>query len=105
MSQATRILSALVAGLLLGILSAAAGGAWVENVLTVAEPIGGVWLDALKMTIVPLIVSLLITGIAGAAEAARASRLAGRSIVLFMVILWASALLSALLTPDRKSVV
>ncbi|MFN3387996.1 MAG: dicarboxylate/amino acid:cation symporter [Allosphingosinicella sp.] len=99
MSQATRILSALVVGLLLGIASAAAGGGWVERAVSIAEPIGGVWLDALKMTIVPLIVSLLITGIAAGAEAARASRLAGRSIVLFMAILWTSALLSALLTP------
>jgi Na+/H+-dicarboxylate symporter len=51
------------------------------------------------MTIVPLIVSLLITGIAASAEAARASRLAGRAIILFMAVLWISALISVFLTP------
>ena len=97
MSQATRILLALVAGLLIGI--AARGQPWTEGAVTIAEPIGGLWLDALRMTIIPLIVSLLITGIAAGAEAARGSRLAGRAILLFMAVLWCSAILSALLTP------
>jgi Na+/H+-dicarboxylate symporter len=99
MSQATRILAALVLGLLFGIASAAIGGAWVDGAVTVAEPVGGLWLDGLRMTIVPLIISLLITGIAASAEAARASRLAGRAIVLFLAVLWTSAILAALLTP------
>ncbi|HEX8668905.1 MAG TPA: cation:dicarboxylase symporter family transporter [Allosphingosinicella sp.] len=99
MSQATRILAALVLGLLLGIASAAAGGAWVDGAVAAAEPVGGLWLDGLRMTIVPLIVSLLITGIAASAEAARASRLAGRAIILFLAVLWTSSILAALLTP------
>ncbi|HWH21674.1 MAG TPA: dicarboxylate/amino acid:cation symporter [Allosphingosinicella sp.] len=99
MSQTTRILLALALGLALGILSASTGGEWVEDAILVAEPIGGLWLDALRMTIVPLIVSLLITGIAASAEAARANRLAGRAVILFMVILWISAIISALLMP------
>ena len=97
MSQTARILAALAAGLLLGIATGRLP--WAEQAASVAEPIGGVWLDALRMTIVPLIVSLLITGIAASAEAARASRLAGRAIVLFLAVLWASAILAALLMP------
>jgi proton glutamate symport protein len=99
MSQPTRILLALVAGLLGGIASVASGGLWVENAISVAEPIGGMWLNALQMTIVPLVVSLLITGIAASAEAARASRLATRAVILFVVLLWTSAVAAALLTP------
>jgi Na+/H+-dicarboxylate symporter len=97
MNQATRILAALALGLLFGIVTAGAG--WVENAVSIAEPIGGLWLDALRMTIVPLVVSLLITGIAASAEAARASRLAARAIVVFFAILCTSAVLSAILTP------
>ena len=97
MSQPARILAALAIGLLLGI--ATAGAAWTPNAIAVAEPIGGLWLDALRMTIVPLIVSLLITGIAAGAEAARASRLTGRAVMLFLAVLWTSAIISALLTP------
>jgi Na+/H+-dicarboxylate symporter len=99
MSQVTRILLALVAGLLLGIASVASGGAWVDGVVAIAEPVGGIWLDALRMTIVPLVVALLVTGIAATAEAARASRLAGRAIILFLVILWISSILAVLLMP------
>jgi proton glutamate symport protein len=99
MSQATRILLALALGLALGIVSAWTKGAWVDNAVLVANPIGGLWLDALRMTIIPLIVALLITGIAASAEAARASRLAGRAILTFLAILWTSAILAAFLTP------
>lgn len=99
LSQPTRILLALVAGLLLGLASAASGGEWVDSLVSIAEPIGGLWLNALQMTIVPLVVSLLITGIATSAVAARASRLAGRALILFIVLLWASSGLAMLLTP------
>ena len=99
MSQPTRILLALVVGLALGLASASAGGGWVDDAVVAGEAVGGLWLNALRMTIIPLVVSLLITGIAASAEAARASRLASRAIILFIVLLWSSSALSALLTP------
>lgn len=99
MSQASRILVALVVGLLLGIVAVQAGPVFVERSTAVAEPIGGLWINALRMTIVPLVVALLITGVAASAEAARAGRLASRAIVLFVVLLWISSLMAALLTP------
>jgi proton glutamate symport protein len=99
MSQPTRILLALGLGLLLGIASVAAGFGGTEQMIAIAEPIGGMWLNALRMTIVPLVVSLLVTGIAASAEAARAGKLATRALVLFIALLWTSALLAALLTP------
>lgn len=99
MSQPARILLALVAGLLAGIAAVASGGAWVPQAIAIAEPIGGMWLNALRMTIVPLVVSLLITGVAASAAAARASKLATRALVLFVTLLWTSALIAALLTP------
>ena len=99
MSQPARILLALVLGLLLGIASARWGGDWVGQAIAIAEPIGGVWLNALQMTIVPLVVSLVITGIASSAEAARASRLATRALILFVSLLWISSIAAALLTP------
>ena len=99
MSQPARILLALVLGLGLGIAAVASGGGWVERAVTIAEPIGGMWLNALRMTIVPLVVALLITGVAASAEAARAGRLATRALIVFVALLWTSALIAALLTP------
>lgn len=96
MSQTTRILAALILGLALGILGARLG--W-EGAVGVATPIGALWLDGLKMTIVPLVVALLITGIARTADSARGGRLAARSVILFLVLLWISTGIAALLTP------
>lgn len=100
MSQPARILLALMIGIALGIASAAAAGdAFTAGLIALAELVGGLWLDALRMTIIPLVVALLITGIAATAEAARAGRLAGRALILFLIILWTSSLLAALLLP------
>lgn len=91
------ILIALAAGLALGLVGM--GRSWAGQGLAIAEPVGGMWLDGLKMTIVPLVVSLLITGIIKAAAAARAGRLALRSVITFLVLLWASSLMAALVMP------
>jgi Na+/H+-dicarboxylate symporter len=99
MSQAARILLSLVAGLLLGIATAHWAPAFAERAAAVGEPIGGLWLDALRMTIIPLIVALLVIGIADSAEAARASRVAARAMAMFLVILFLSAVLASILIP------
>jgi Na+/H+-dicarboxylate symporter len=99
LSQPGRILIALVAGLALGGIAAAGGGTWVGRAADIVEPIGHVWLNALQMTIIPLIVGLLVVGIAEGAEAAQASRIAGRSFALMVVLLWFSAILAAFLVP------
>ena len=94
MPQGWRILSGLVAGLALGI---AVPGQ--PDAQALASLIGGLWLDGLKMTIIPLVVALLIVGIAGTARSARGSRLAMHAVILFMALLWLSALVAALLVP------
>jgi len=72
MSQATRVLSALVVGLALGIGLASFSAGTATGGITIAHPIGTAWLNALQMTVVPLAAALLITGVAATAEAARA---------------------------------
>ncbi len=99
MSQPTRILLALIAGLLGGILLATVSPSAAGAVIPFAQPIGTAWLNGLQMTIVPLVVSLLITGVADTAEAARAGRLAGRAILLFVAVLFSTATMSAILSP------
>lgn len=105
MSQSTRILLSLVAGLVAGIVLAAFAAAAVPVATAIAEPIGTAWLHALQMTIVPLVVSLLITGVAATAEAAKAGRLAGRAIALYVTLLFVSATIAALLTPLLLAIV
>lgn len=99
MSTTSRILFGLIAGLALGILLGALQPAWAESVYAVAHPIGRLWLTALQMTIVPLVFSLLVTGIASAAGSMAGGGLAARSIALFAILLVLAGLLGALLGP------
>ena len=93
------VLGALLLGLLLGVLSQKAGDAVREPLVQGASLIGGLWLDALKMTVIPLIISLLITGIVSGADQARAGGIAARSIIWFVVVLTGSALFGTLAMP------
>ena len=99
MSIATRILLALVVGLIAGIALAAASPEAALAAIPIAEPVGTAWLNALQMTIIPLVTSLLITGIAATADAVRAGAVAARAIVLILCMMALSAVVSALLTP------
>lgn len=99
MSQATRILSALIIGIALGIGIAAWNPGTADTGIVIAQPIGTAWLNALQMTIVPLVVALLVTGVAATAEAARAGRIAGRALGLFIALLWFFSAFAAILTP------
>lgn len=96
MSQTTRIFFALLGGIAIGILGARLG--WT-TAATIAEPIGNLWLDALRMTVVPLVVSLLITGIARTADSARGGKLALHSVLLFIGLLWLVTAIAAFLVP------
>ena len=98
MSTPVRILLALIVGLGLGAVLAHSGGALTPRIVAVAEPIGGMWLDGLRMTIVPLVVSLLITGIASTASAARAGGVAARALGVILAVLWTSSLIGWLLS-------
>ena len=99
MSQALRVLAALIAGLVLGIIAAEAHGNWAAWGSAIAQPIGTAWLNGLQMTIVPLVVSLLVLGIAATADAASAGKLAGRSMALYLGVLWGGTIMAAFLTP------
>ena len=82
MTKALIILACLIGGILWG-LAFAPDSTAVEA----ADIVGTLWLNGLKMTVVPLVVALLITGITQAVTAARAGRLAARSVITMMVIL------------------
>lgn len=96
------VLAALAAGLILGGLveHSTAKQAWVDA----AAVGGGLWLDALKMTVLPLVVALLVKGIVGGAMAARAGRTAALSIGAFLLLYVLSSLLGAIAMPALLSV-
>jgi len=92
LSPAARILISLALGLVAGIALAEAAPPWLPSLVGVAEPIGNLWLDGLRMTVVPLVFSLLVTGIASTAAQALAGRLAMRSLWVFIILMFLSGL-------------
>ncbi len=100
MSLSLRIFLALVTGLLLGTMLSAWGSPEVlAQAGAIAAPIGGLWLDALQMTVIPLVIGLLFTGLAGAAAEARASRTAGSALLLFALLVLGGAVLTVFFVP------
>jgi Na+/H+-dicarboxylate symporter len=91
-------LAALVLGIVAGMSSSALGQAARADVLGVASFVGTLWLNALKMTVIPLVVALLIVGIAKSAEAAQAGRIAARSVFWIVILCTASAVFGAIAT-------
>jgi len=89
-------LAALVLGLAGGMLSPGFPAPLHAAVIGTAGFIGTLWLNALKMTVIPLVVALLVVGIAKSAEAAHAGRIAGRSVAWIVAICTASAIFGTL---------
>ncbi len=96
-SLSVQVLLALAGGLVVGALAAAYGGPGAPGVIEGVEALGGLWLNALRMTVVPLIFAVLVTGIAQVSDAAATGRLAMRAVLWFVGLLLLSAVTSVLL--------
>ena len=84
MSLTTRVLVALVAGIGVGV-----GLSFTENpsLAQWIEPLGALFINAIRMTIIPLVVSSLIVGVTSAPDARTIGRLGGRALVFMLVSL------------------
>jgi len=103
MSATSRILAGLGAGAVAGLLLAWLDPALGIRVADVVQPFGKLWLNALQMTVVPLVLALVIVGVNTASDAASSGRTARRAIVVFLVILSGAAAFTALVAPAALS--
>ena len=92
-------LGALAVGLLAGAALAGAGVSWLEQLVGVLQPIGTLWINAVRMTIVPLVVSMLIAAVASAESARSMGRLGGALFAYFIVMMVIIGVYTALLAP------
>jgi proton glutamate symport protein len=97
-SLAFRVLVALIAGVLVGTVLQLYAGPGLKSAAEVVEALGALWLNALRMTIVPLVFTLLVIGIASVADAAATGKLAARAIGLFAILLVGFSIYSVLAT-------
>ena len=101
---ALRTLLGLVAGLAIGVVISATSSSGLHAFATAIEPIGTVWVNAIRMTVIPLVVSLLIATIAEEKDLHAVGRLGARAVALYEVILTTVALLTFLAAPPLFSV-
>ena len=99
MSLTTRVLIALVAGLALGLLVSSTGNPALVTVARWIEPLGTLFINAIRMTVIPLVVGSLIAGIAAAPNPSALGKVGVRAFLLFLVTLFAGAIFAALVAP------
>jgi len=92
MSLTLRVSIGLVAGLLLGLIVSTSHAPWLIRIPAFFDPIGVVFVNAIRVAVIPLIVSSLIVGVAASGDDARKiGKLGGRALVLILSILLVAA--------------
>lgn len=86
-SLSVQVLSALALGLVVGMIAQRWGLPGGAETADFIQSIGQLWLNALRMTIIPLVFSLLVTGVASIADAAKAGRMAMKAVAWFAVLI------------------
>ncbi|MCL9983567.1 MAG: dicarboxylate/amino acid:cation symporter [Erythrobacter sp.] len=89
--------AALVGGLIAGIAGAALGAPAVVS--DVAALIGGLWLRALQMTIIPLVAALLVLGLVQMIYAARVGTVARRMLLVMLAVQLAGGAFTSIAMP------
>lgn len=92
-------LVALVAGVVAGLLAPDSPGRTLGFFVAVLEAVGAVWVRALRMVVLPLVVSLLVLAVLGTRERAELARMGSTAVGIFFVIYLGLAILCALLYP------
>jgi len=105
LSTPARVLIALLLGAAVGLPLAAFDPALATQVADAVQPIGRLWLNALQMTVVPLVAALVVVGINSAADAAASGRTARTAIVVFLVLLALAGAFAAIAAPAFLSMV
>jgi len=98
-SLTARILVGLVLGLVSGIVISLSPGDTLKSIPLFVEPVGALWVNAISMTVAPLIVSLLITAIAGDQESGFAANLGRKTVGLFALMVAVICVYTALMAP------
>jgi Na+/H+-dicarboxylate symporter len=93
------VLIGLGLGLAGGLVISFAEGGFLRSVPGWVEPVGTLWVNAIRMTVVPLVVSLLLVAIAGERETRTVAAVGARTIGLFVIMVAAISLFTALAAP------
>jgi proton glutamate symport protein len=99
-----QVLAGLVLGLAAGIGISAAPGMSLQRVPALIEPIGTLFINAIRMTVIPLVVSGLVLGVASSRDARTVGRIGARTIAVFLAAITAATLFAIALGVPLLSV-
>lgn len=84
----------MLGGFAIGLLARESGSTLLLQVKEVAEPVGTVWTNALRMIVIPLMVSYIVLAINSATTARTAGKLGGLAMISYLTMLAAAAVFS-----------
>jgi proton glutamate symport protein len=99
MSASTRILIGLGMGLIGGVSFSLLDISADSLLPSIIEPIGTLWVNGIRMTVVPLLMALMITAIAGQETTGTIAQLGGKAIALFVTMIVVSSLFTFFVAP------
>jgi proton glutamate symport protein len=85
MKESNRVLLGLLLAIALGgVISKSGNGGWLRAA-DLLSPLGVLWVNAIRMTVIPLVIALLVTGVSSAAASA-IGRLGARTVTAFVLL-------------------
>jgi proton glutamate symport protein len=92
MKESRYVLISVALAIALGIAIAASRNDVLIRLADGVAPIGTLWVNAIRMTVIPLVISLLITAVASATDVKSIGRLGVRTLVVFVLLLVGTAI-------------
>lgn len=99
MSLTTKVLLGLIAGFSLGLVLAGSDSPMLRAIPGFIEPVGTIWINAIRMTVIPLVVSSVIAGILAVPDVKSLGRMGWRMIALFFAMVLSAATFTILVAP------
>lgn len=87
MTLTTRVLAGLIGGFALGLALASAAPAAAAAVLAVATPVGTIFVNLIRMTVIPLVVSMLVANVGSMAASKSLGRAGVRAAIIAIALL------------------
>jgi len=96
MNLSFRILTGLLLGSIAGLMISQSNSALFVNLPGLLAPLGSLWVNAIRMTIMPLLMALVVVAIAGQGRSGRVLAIGGKTLSLFVGLILLSSLFALL---------
>ena len=97
MSLTTRVLLGLVAGFVLGLALAGATSPAAATLLAIVAPVGTIFINLIRMTVIPLVASMLIASVGSLASSGALGRAGARAAMIAVAMLAVTAVITVLI--------